>query len=182
MSNSLTGVWVSHRAAVHLFGSSVRVTTTGISSGSGSAFGVRVGLSGNSFSVPTGYGEFHFHGGVVSVNTSNLAAVSATGLTLNNGGGVGDARAHTLETGFAVKGGSTSTRLTGNGTFESPHLWEAGTAPPAAGGAKDGHDIYVETDCNASGCSGGADPHLMIYKGACSPTPWFDTVRNACRN
>lgn len=180
-SNPMTGVWVSHRAVFHMFGSAVRLMTTGVSSGSGSAVGVRVGPAGN-IGVATGYGEFHSHGGVVSVNTSNLSGVAATGLKLDNSSGTGDAKAHTHETGFAVKGGSTSTRLSGTGSFESPHLWEAGTSPPTAGGAIDGHDIYVETDCNSSGCSGGSDPHLMIYKAGCSSSPWFDTVRNACRN
>ena len=129
-----------------------------------------------------GYGEFHMHGGAISVNSSNLPGVNAIGIRMTNNGGAGTARAHTLDTAFAVKGGSTSTRLSGTGDFESPQLWEARTDPPAAGGAKDGQDIYVETDCDASGCSGASDPHLMIYKASCTPTPWFDSARNACRN
>ena len=181
-NNNLTAVWVSHRAEFHMFGSAARVVTAGASSGSGNAYGVRVGPTANSFTAPAGHGEFHFHGGAISVNTSNLSSVAATGLLLNDSSGSGTAKAHTLDTAFAVKGGSTSTRISGSGTFESPHLWEARTSPPTAGGSVDGHDIYVETDCNSSGCSGGSDPHLMIYKAGCTSSPWFDTVRNACRN
>ena len=180
--DKLTGVWVAHRGEVHLNGSAVRVHSNGVSSGSGTAYGARSGPSGNTFNIPSGYGEFHSHGGLVSVKTANLSSVAAVGIQVNNSGGTGDARAHTHETAFVVSGGASSTRLVGSGSFESPFQWEARTSPPAAGGAKDGQDTYVETDCDASGCSSGSDPHLMIYKSACSPTPWFDTARNACRN
>lgn len=181
-TDKLAGVWVAHRGEVHLNGAAVRVSTAGISSGSGTAYGARVGPSGNTFSVPSGYGEFHSHGGLVSVKTGNLSGVAAVGIQVNDNSGAGDARAHTHETAFVVVGGASSTRLTGGGTFESPFQWEARTSPPAAGGAKNGQDTYVETDCDASGCSSGSDPHLMIYSSSCSTSPWFDTVRNACRN
>jgi hypothetical protein len=180
--NKMTGVWVAHRGEVHLNGSAVRVSTKGVSSGSGTAYGARVGPSGNTLSTPSGYGEFHSHGGLVTVKTENLSGVAAVGINVNDSSGAGDAKSHTHETAFVVKGGSTSTRLTGSGTFESPFQWEARTSPPTAGGAQDGQDTYVETDCDSSGCSSGSDPHLMIYKSGCSSSPWFDTVRNACRN
>lgn len=175
------GVKVVHRAEVHLFGAAIRASTATISSGSGSLRGVMVGTPGNG-TLGQGHGEFHMHGGVISVNSSNLSGVNAIGLHMTDSGGAGTAKSHTLDTAFAVKGGSTSTRLSGTGSFESPQLWEARTTPPTAGGAKDGQDMYVETDCNTSGCSAGSDPHLMIYSSTCSPTPWFDIVRNACRN
>lgn len=181
-ADKLTGVWVAHRGEVHLNGSAVRVHTSGVASGSGTAYGARVGPSGNTLSTPSGYGEFHSHGGLVTVKTANLSGVAAVGVLANNAGGSGDARAHTHETAFVVSGGSSSTRLTGSGTFESPFQWEARTTPPPAGGAKDGQDSYVETDCDSTDCSSGSDPHLMIYKGSCSPTPWFDTARNECRD
>ena len=178
-TNKMTGVWVSHQARFQMFGSAIRVSTAGFTSGSGDAYGVRVGPS--FVGSGGGWGEFHSHGGVISVDSSSISGVAATGLLLFDNG-VGNAKSHTLDTAFSVKGGSTSTRLAGTGTFESPHLWEARTSPPTAGGGIDGQDIYVETDCNSSGCSGGSDPHLMIYKSGCTSSPWFDTVRNACRN
>jgi len=180
-SNPSRGVQVVHRGHVHLFGSAIRATTAKISSGSGSLRGVMVGTPGNA-TVGQGYGEFHMHGGVISVNSSNLSGMNAIGIHMTDNGGAGTAKSHTLDTAFAIQGGSTSTRLSGTGNFESPQLWEARTSPPTAGGARDGQDIYVETDCNSSGCSSGPDPHLMIYTSGCSPTPWFDTSRNACRN
>jgi hypothetical protein len=46
-----------------------------------------------------------------------------------------------------------------------------------------GLDLFVEGDCAPNGdCSGGPDPHLMIYDDRCQVDgPWFDTVTGACR-
>jgi len=181
-TNKITGVWIAHRGEVHMQGAAVRVHTNGISSGSGTAYGVRTGPSGNTFSVDDGFGEFHSHGSLITVKTANLSGVAAVGIELDDDGGAGTARAHAHETAYVVSGGSTSTRLSGSGDFEAPFQWEPSTSPPAAGGTKDGQDTYIETDCNSSGCSGASDPHLMIYKSGCSTSPWFDTARDACRN
>jgi hypothetical protein len=110
--------------------------------------------------------------------------VAAIGVSLDNntGSSTGTAKAHTLETAFAIKGGASKKRLSGTGSFESPHVWEARTDPPPAGGEIDGQEMYVETDCNALNCTNGSDPHLMIYTtNALCTTHWFDLVRRACR-
>jgi hypothetical protein len=181
-TNKLTGVSVSHRGEVHLNGAAVRVNTTGVSSGSGTAYGVQAGPSGNTLSVPDGYGEFHSHGSLISVKVSNLSSVAAVGILLDDDDAAGDARAHGHETAYVVSGNSSSRRLKGSGDFETPFQWEPSTSPPSAAGEIDGQDSYVETDCNSSGCSSGNSPHLMVYDPDCSTTPWFDTVNGACRN
>jgi hypothetical protein len=181
-TNKMTGVWVSHRGEVHLNGAAVRVSTAGVSSGSGTAYGVQAGPSGNTFTVPDGYGEFHSHGSLITVRVSNLSSVAAVGILLDDDDAAGDARAHGHETAYVVSGNSSSKRLTGSGDFETPFQWEPSTSPPTAAGVIDGQDSYVETDCNSSGCSSGNSPHLMIYDVDCTTTPWFDTVNGACRN
>jgi hypothetical protein len=176
-----TAVQIAYRAAFHAFGTAIRHSTAGVSTGTGTSYGVRVGPPGNSETA--GHGEFHFHGGIVSVDTSNLSGVHAVGMQVT---GAGTGRGHTLATAFAVNGGASSTRLKGGGIVQSPLLWEASTEPPAAGGEKTGLDLYVETDCDANGCSGsGTEPHLMVYSSVCDDTgtnsPWFNTVRGVCR-
>ena len=168
---------VSNRSDVRVFGAAVRASTANVSGGSGRLRGVMVGSGG-------GCGEFHMHGGAISVKQREPAR-GERHRNIRHDQRTGErarARARTLDAAFAVKGGSTSTRLSGTETSSRRQLWEARTDPPAAGGAKDGQDIYVETDCDASGCSGASDPHLMIYKASCTPTPWFDSARNACRS
>lgn len=184
---AIAGVWVAHRGEFHAFGSAIRALTAGLASGSGTAYGVRVGpKSTGSIALPDGFGEFHSHGGVVSINTSETEGFAAIGLSLEDNGNTGiGAKAHTLETAFALEvydsPTATATRLSGTGSFESPHLWQALIDPPLAGGEIDGQEVYVETTCDADDCTGGSDPHVMIYSAACTPTPWFDLVRRACR-
>lgn len=180
---NLCAVRVAHRGQFHMFGSAARVSTAGASIGSGTVRGVLVGMPGGTAGGTLGNGEFHSHGGVISVNSSGTNGVAATGLQVEKYSG-GNARAHTLETGFALEVHDTeaTTRLSGTGIFESPHLWEARIKPPEGGGSITGQDIYVETDCNSlalgGSCIGGLEPHLMIYKSGC---PWFDTQTGACR-
>lgn len=126
-------------------------------------------------------GVFHMHGGIVSVNTSAISGAGAVGLDVESNG-----FAHTLGTAFALNAGSggTTTRLTGSGTIQSPLLWQAGDSPPGSNLASaEGQDLYVETDCDSTGCSSGNNSHLMVYDSDCTSNgPWFDIVRGACRN
>lgn len=181
--NLVSGIRVGGRGDVRLFGSSVRVSTKNRTSAiSGGVYGADVGVIEPGAMLP-GYGHLHFHGGIITAEAGNLAGAGAVGIRVEGGSG-GDAHAHTHETAFRLvpASGATATRLTGTGKLQSPFLWEAGTAPPQANfSSQTGQDVYIETDCNASGCSGGADPHIMIYKAACSPSPWFDVSRNLCR-
>ena len=71
-------------------------------------------------------------------------------------------------------------------------LWQSSAVPPSATTetnvlrSSDGKDIFVETDCSATGnCSaGGNETHLMIYNEAqCGAgNPWFDVVTGSCRS
>jgi hypothetical protein len=183
-SSTFSGVRVGGRADVRLFGTTVRVTTKNRtdSSGFSSIQGVEVGVL-TVGSMPPGYGDFHDHGGIINVDASNLAGVDAVALRAEAASG-GDARVHVHETAFNLTPGSggAAVRLTGTGQFSSPYQWEARTDPPSTDlDSKTGQDMYVETDCSPSGCTGGTDTHLMIYNTSCSPTPWFDTVLGQCR-
>jgi hypothetical protein len=124
------------------------------------------------------------HGGIIAVDASKGAVSrNAIGIDVNKSTN-GDGKAHTFETAWTVKagtGGGTVTRLKGNGEHESPFLWQAGTDVPVPNLVSlTGADMFVETDCNSSGCSGGSEPHLMIYSSSC-PSKWFDLVRQQCR-
>jgi hypothetical protein len=177
------GLQVSGRADVRVFGSAVRVVTADATSGSGGlAAGVNVGVG------PGGYdpgGTFHMHGGIISVDASTISGMNARGLFVHSG--LGQPSAHTPDTAFALRPGpgGEAIRLDGTGTIRSPFLWPAGDAPPLGPlGSQTGKDLYVETDCDAVDCTGGADSHLMIYQESCvgtSGTPWFDVVTGACR-
>lgn len=175
------GVFVGHRADVRVFGSTVRsIAEPGASL---PAVGVAVGVP-FSGAQPEGFGEFHMHGGIISVN-SMASGSDATGL-LADRGEAGTALAHTNDTAFTLQVGpsATATRTSGPG-IRSPYLWEAGEEPPIPGlVSQSGYDMFVETDCHSSGvCDGtGSDPHLMLYSESCPPgNPWFDVVAGACR-
>lgn len=181
-----TGIGVSHRGDVRVYGSAVRVGGSAFPWVS-SAAGVRVGPSGNS-GTPDGSGTFHMHGGVIAVDTSAAAGIDVVGLLVNDAGGSGDAMGHTPDTGFMVKGGAGAdvARVAGDGHVMSPFLWQSGSAEPVSGlQSLTGQDLYVETDCDASGdCSGSGtpplQPHLMIYSANCT-SRWLDSVTGSCR-
>jgi hypothetical protein len=122
-------------------------------------------------------------GGIVNVDAGNLFAdVDAIGVWLESPVGR-TAQADLRETAFNLTAGLAGSvlRIVGNGSARSPYLWEAGSQPPSVA-SQMGSDLFVETDCDATACAGGAEPHLMIYDASCSPTPWYDVVRRACRN
>ena len=132
-----------------------------------------------------GGGVLHAHGSIF--NTSTVPGLSAdvdvVGIRVGN-----NATAHTPGTAFVLKPSGTGTAqrlvLVGSGQVDSPFLWQSGSTPPAVESV-DGEDIFVETDCDATGnCNGGGnETHLMIYnKAMCGSTnPWFDSTLNACR-
>ena len=175
------GVWVNLRGSFHAFGTAIRVSTVGLTSGTGTAEGVVVGR-GPTTPSPDGYGEFHHHGGIVSMNTSNLANVTAIGLAVDDPLAVGDARAHTLGTAFAINAasGTSSKRVAGTGTIQSPLLWQAGSSPPTGAGDVIGQGMFVDTDA-------GGEAHLMVFDPACAGAmtpdggPWRDQTNGNCR-
>jgi hypothetical protein len=180
------GVAVGYRAELRLFATDVRLALDDFGEGSAPAevYGVSVG---GGFFFAAGYGEVEVHGGSVRVDASSEAGVDAVALSVDRDG-VGDARARTLETDFAITpgAGGTPIRVTGDGTIESAFLWAPGADVPIAGlDSKTGMDLYVETDCDATGdCSVTADPplnpHLMVYRTNCG-SKWFDSVTGACK-
>ncbi len=164
---------------VRLFGSAVRAGSGALDPGH-AAFQGATGVK-----VSNG-GVLHIHGSVVNATTSSIAGADATGLSVSGSGSF----AHTPGTAFVVKPGSggSATRVAelGSSKVESPFLWQAGSEPPVADLASaDGADVYVETDCDASGnCdAAGNETHVMIYNQAkCgAANPWFDSTVGACR-
>lgn len=188
VGSAVIGVKASHRGDVRLFGSSIRVDASALAS-SVPVYGVVVGAGGNG--MPLGEGQFHMHGGIINVSAGSLdrAVIGVHADTMGQQPGH-PAMAHIVDTAFQLRTGSsgTATRTSGNGMLQAPFLWQSGTMPPVTGsssslGSLTGQDLFVETDCDGSGCGGsGTNPHLMIYKADCPNSPWFDVVRNACRD
>jgi hypothetical protein len=173
---------VSANSSVHLYGSNVRVLTTG-------AF--PAGLSASAGGV------IHIHGGEVTVHAVNPAANTDVVGAIATGTG---SLVHTHMTSFGLlpAGAGLAKRLVAadGGKVESPFTWTAGTSAPTPGdtsGTKhivslDGQDTFTETDCPiGAGCqTAGSFPHVMTYSSACTGTgaskgPWFDQATNKCR-
>lgn len=186
--NNITAILSYADGDVRLFGSSVRVdTSAGVPAGTETISGVKIGTTARNSGI------FHMHSGVIDVDTRGLLATGETvdAIGILNTTSAAGSFAHTLGTPIFVSSdpGQKSERLTGIGKIMSPQLWQPGTEPPQADSATgdfsslDGQDIYVETDCDSSGCTGGNEPHLMAYSEACGLTgsPWFDMVNGVCR-
>jgi len=157
---------------VRTFGTAIReVVTAPVSIGDGELVGVVV--SG---------GHFHSHGSVINVDARGVTNASAVGLSVISAG-----FAHTPEAAWVLtpdgSGTTTRVRTANGGVAQSPYVWQSGSAPPVVT-SQHGSDLFVETDCNSSDCNGHSDPHLMIYSSNCTGSggPWFDVVRQSCRN
>lgn len=173
---------VHANADVRLFGSVIRaVVPDGADPGRNGAYIAGAKAYDN--------GNFHMHGGIISLNVSPLTRnVSVSGIE-NYGSGI----MHTPETAFALKASGSGqiwrTYKEGSGLVQSPFTWPAATTPPqmATNGTLNGSDMFVETDCDSTGdCSGNSadpHPHLMIYDTACTGVggPWYDVATNRCR-
>jgi len=176
---------ISGDADVKLFGSVIRaVVPDGADPyvGRGGSFVTGVGAHGN--------GNFHMHGGIISLDVSPLTSnVDVSGIENYGSGSM-----HTPGTTFALKAAGTGEvwRIwkKGSGPVLSPFTWPPGTTPPSLGasGTLNGSDMFVETDCDSSGdCSGNSPnpqhPHLMVYDAACTGVggAWYDMATNQCR-
>jgi hypothetical protein len=137
-------------------------------------------------------GEFHIHGGIVRADAS--AAASGTDAIAVDMQGNGKL-AHMHGTAFLVRAGSGGEPVRTRGDaakVQAPFLWESGPRPPISTteanvlSSLDGKDMFVETDCDATGdCDdAGSQTHLMIYNEAeCGTSnPWFNVVTGSCRN
>ncbi|MHB8473955.1 MAG: hypothetical protein ACYDC8_14140 [Gammaproteobacteria bacterium] len=130
---------------------------------------------------------FHMHGGSIGVDATaaGSTSVNVTGI---NAGGDGSTIVHVLETAFALKpkGTGTASRLIGAAPgigVASPFLWANGPTPPAIS-SQNGADLFVQTNCAATGCQNtGTETHLLIYNNSCTGAggPWFDVVTHSCR-
>ena len=180
-----TGGIIAYGAVIHdrgdfrVFGSPIRAEST---STIGRSFGAYVTIDG----------VFHMHGGNIVASGDTIA----TALFVAN-----NAFVHTVGTAMRPTSSSTGTAKridvgSGSPRIESPLIWYAGTDAPTADLSDPssafttsitGADMFVETDCDNTGCSGSPNtpqPHLMIYSESCTdPTggPWFDTARGKCR-
>ena len=176
------------RAVFSIYGGSVHATTTE-SAGIVGRWGVTGLLAYNT-------GEVHMHGGSITAEAKNAAQNQDVYgvLTFQN------ALGHALDTAFVVtpSGTGRAYRIStehpgfgGGGVVDAPFLWPAGTNPPTPGDATgskhlistNGNDLFVETDCAATGCQAvGPEPHLLVYSDLCTTAgPWFDIVTRKCR-
>ena len=177
-------IGISGDADVKLFGSVVRAIVPDGATPSRTRGGYVTGVKAS------GNGDFHMHGGIISLNISPLTEnIDVSGIE-NYGAGT----MHTPDTAFALKAAGTGevwrTYKEGSGPVLSPFTWPPGTTSPplAANGTLNGSDMFVETDCDSSGdCSGNSPnpqhPHLMVYDATCGSDEdsWFDITTNQCR-
>jgi hypothetical protein len=143
-------------------------------------------LSTTYAALSVGTGEIHIHG-------TGIDAISATGkdvtaLRAENGGFI-----HADVSAYVLKTTGTKTRISNNGgDVRAAYQWAQSDQPPAVV-TENGADLFVETDCSASGCeetasNGASDTHLLIYNDNCPAPgqtdggPWFDVVTGQCRN
>jgi hypothetical protein len=168
-----------------VFGTAIRGRITGTGSVLTSEV-VGVGVSGPSAAFPHAMpGVFHSHGANIGLSTNNATATNINAVAISAQGSV---TVHSPGTAYALSPGAsasaTRVRITG-GTphIEAPYQWSAATLPPSVTSVN-GEDLFVETDCSTSSCTGGTEPHLMIYaptRCTSSGNPWWDVGRNACR-
>lgn len=180
---------VNGEGDVRVFGSVLRAVVPGgvQSSGASSVRGAAIGEAPADAALGSAStnGVFHMHGGIISLNASGMSLGQVRGLQVSS---AGDSSGHVVETAFALKKptGGSARRLSGKLTTPSPFLWPSGDTPPDLI-SNTGSDLFVETDCSSTDCSGaGKQPHLMIYSEPCEDSnpgnPWFDTVRGECRD
>lgn len=179
-----TPLVVGGKGDVRVFGSTIRMLTDEIPDGTQTSLnyiGVLVG-KGDVLGGPPGTGTFHMHGGIISVNASNLVEAGATGIHVIPGG---NALVHTPGAAFTVLPGQNGQRTRISGNAQSPFQWPAGSTPPDLV-SENGSDLFVETDCFSDGACdetpAGGESHLMIYDESCGSDPWRNVNTNACRN
>lgn len=144
-------------SGMRIFGSTVRAKVEAMAS-SGSVYGVRA------------LGEFHMHGGIISLN----ASAHATGAVIGIWASQATAFAHTPDTAFALQG-PTKIRLLGPGTIESPFLWPAGATPPDIL-SQTGSDLFVKNNEGPNQ----DEARLLVYDNSCSPDPWRRVSNDTC--
>lgn len=204
-----TYAWHSGCAETYYFGGEIEATIH-VSPGPGSGAvvldsGSRLETFGTPISAETvagvtggtiegvrllGAATFVSHGGSISaVVESSASSTSAVGLI---SGGVGGNIVRTEGTAFFVSGGSTgSTRRVSGASLGDVYVWRSGPTPPQSSDetnrirSLNGHDVWIETDCdNGGNCNGaGSEAHMMIYNHSQCPAhnPWFNMQTEACR-
>ncbi len=178
-TNNAAVLWLD-RGFVEAFGTAIRGRIRGSATlTSGELIGAHV-VNVNSFSSLQA--TLHSHGSNIGLNTAGASDPTLDVVAIN---APDDVVVHSPGTAYALTPGSggsaTRVRAGGASMVEAPFHWSGGTAPPAIS-SKDGEDLFVETDCTATSCTGGNEPHLMIYApNACPSDPWWDVATNACR-
>ena len=142
--------------------------------------------------------QFHLHGGIIEVR--NRAASSerdVIGIRVDGQDASASpthrALAHTVESVFdfeqAGSGSVVRLQQSNAGLVLAPFLWPPSVHPPTdtlnGFTSMHGQDLFVETDCSATGeCDGGgSQSHLMVYDATCigSGGPWRDGATGSCR-
>jgi hypothetical protein len=184
-SNNFTSVIRNAGALVEVFGTAIRGKIRGSTTGS-ALVGVDIN-NGTGTTLPI---AFHSHGSNIGLSTAGADSQSFGVIAIT---AADDVHVHSAGTAYALTPGSsgTVTRIiintsgSGQPDVEAPFHWSADTSPPllaSSYASKNGEDLFVETDCTSTSCSGGTQPHLMIYSTACpSSNPWWDVATNACR-
>lgn len=186
IKNNVTSIFgvasKTSKSKVHLFGTAIRVSSLNgaplLAQPSAFGYGGLLAING---------GNVHMHGGIVSVDASLGADKQSVHAIRSYIDGFTSGYAHTPGTAFVLKAGTNGVaqRINPDSLSDSPFTWPTGKTPPNIV-SKTGSDLFVETDCSASGCIvTGNETHLMIYNNACSsPTsgPWYDVVTGKCRD
>lgn len=178
---------VGDNAEVQVFGSLVRSVAGSATNISPTVLAAQ-GLA--AVSIQEG-GTFHMHGGILTAKAAGangdveVASISAAGL----GNTI-----HVIGTAFnpVAAGNGIAYRIKddGNANINSPALWLSGDTPPKGNSNGDsiqsvnGADMYVETDCDASGdCdAAGTETHVMVYNSSCTTNgTWFNSTTGRCR-
>lgn len=167
-------LFINEHSDVRLFGTTVRAVGADSNDATGSINGVNI--QG---------GDFHMHGGIISLNANgSTSALTMTGIHSNPIDS--EVRVHTPDTAFALIGGTNtiSNRLvqqtgTNPSTVRSPFLWQPSDVPPAAGSnSLHGQDVFVDTSANGTN-----QAHLMVRDDSCAGNggPWRDMATGNCR-
>jgi hypothetical protein len=178
-----SAVWIDG-GLVEAFGTAIRASVRE-SASSPDVAGVHI-LNDGAASHTVAPVAFHSHGANFGLKVTSAATVDVVAIRAAD-----DVHVHSPGTAYALTPGGAGKAIrvqVGSGTpmIEAPYHWSADTAPPllsSSYASKNGEDLFVETDCDANGCSGtGNQPHLMIYSTTCpTSNPWWDVARNMCR-
>lgn len=131
-------------------------------------------------------GRFESHGSIVNVTAKDVPT-GGTGVNVVAVKSVPGSVIEMTGTAYALNKNpaATATRIdsSAGGNVSSPFLWPPSANPPGVQ-SQHGSDVFVETDCLASGdCSStGDEAHVMVYDTTCTTNGnWRNATTGNCR-